>query len=490
MDSKIPKPASFRKPLVSSTSGTSSTFDFSSFTMNSSENPDKKPLIGEINMCNISECLINTFLCFDIEINRDLQFNRRAHSPEPLKSSATLPLKLRRSKSVSDLKNLKADNNLRGVKRPINKAEVLPSKRLKTTTSTMSSKQPSTNFRAHTQDKKAAISSVLKSDLVNKVTKPKPLLTTKSRIDMKPPVAANKSTGALSNKSATLTKSKSFVQSTSTATTGKKTVIAPYDYKARFNNIKEKFDALKENFEEQKQTLVEQDDKLAHHQVKEAEYESRIVGLEQELEEKTKEIVDYENKLTELQTKCSNLITKNKALADSLGQTANELSDTKKQVSKLEVAVAEFDKIKEENEKLGIDLHETNNNYQKSIEQLYVINSERMVLHNMVLDLRGNIRVFARVRPPLADEKDRPLCSWTFTDETSMEVCYELVPSAGKKLQKSEFSFDQVFDPHSTQDEIFDIVSPLIQSALDGYNVCIFAYGKILKFDRVKKFTN
>lgn len=47
-----------------------------------------------------------------------------------------------------------------------------------------------------------------------------------------------------------------------------------------------------------------------------------------------------------------------------------------------------------------------------------------------------------------------------------------------KKQIRHEFSFDQVFAPNSQQQDIFEMVSPMIQSALDGYNICIFAYGQ------------
>ncbi|KAA8550939.1 hypothetical protein F0562_002623 [Nyssa sinensis] len=40
------------------------------------------------------------------------------------------------------------------------------------------------------------------------------------------------------------------------------------------------------------------------------------------------------------------------------------------------------------------------------------------------------------------------------------------------------YSFDRVFHPGSSQDEIFLEVEPVIKSALDGYNACIFAYGQ------------
>ncbi len=43
---------------------------------------------------------------------------------------------------------------------------------------------------------------------------------------------------------------------------------------------------------------------------------------------------------------------------------------------------------------------------------------------------------------------------------------------------KHAFAFDRVFGPSSDNGQIFDEVSQLIQSALDGFNCCIFSYGQ------------
>lgn len=47
-------------------------------------------------------------------------------------------------------------------------------------------------------------------------------------------------------------------------------------------------------------------------------------------------------------------------------------------------------------------------------------------------------------------------------------------PKKGKKI----FSFNRMFGPSATHEEVFSDTQPLILSVLDGCNVCIFAYGR------------
>merc|ERR1712165_296611 len=45
-------------------------------------------------------------------------------------------------------------------------------------------------------------------------------------------------------------------------------------------------------------------------------------------------------------------------------------------------------------------------------------------------------------------------------------------------IQEFKFSFDRVFPPSAGQEAVFTEVSEFVQSALDGYNVCLFSYGQ------------
>ncbi|KAI4144301.1 MAG: hypothetical protein L6R39_004247 [Caloplaca ligustica] len=108
----------------------------------------------------------------------------------------------------------------------------------------------------------------------------------------------------------------------------------------------------------------------------------------------------------------------------------------------------------------------------------------RRKLHNQVQELKGNIRVFCRVRPTLEsdhlDARTRITYPDTDSDAKEVEVCGpDEKNSLGKITTKSNaFSFDRVFNPTSINADVFGEISQLVQSALDGYNVCIFCYGQ------------
>jgi kinesin family member C1 len=119
--------------------------------------------------------------------------------------------------------------------------------------------------------------------------------------------------------------------------------------------------------------------------------------------------------------------------------------------------------------------------------------------------LKGNIRVFCRVRPVLPSDLDSSPeehaleANLSFPDQRDHKEIVVLSSSESATGQERKevynFGFDrvsvlhllprnplahvnQVFEPQATQAEVFEEISQLAQSCTDGYNVCIFAYGQ------------
>ncbi|XP_010480095.1 PREDICTED: kinesin-like protein KIN-14F [Camelina sativa] len=95
-------------------------------------------------------------------------------------------------------------------------------------------------------------------------------------------------------------------------------------------------------------------------------------------------------------------------------------------------------------------------------------NKLRRQILNEFLDLKGNIRVFCRVRPLGASDKRKPPVA-----SDTRNVIIKLT-----ETKRKTYNFDRVFQPDSSQDDVFLEIEPVIKSVIDGYNACIFAYGQ------------
>ncbi|KAK3266998.1 hypothetical protein CYMTET_24414, partial [Cymbomonas tetramitiformis] len=154
-----------------------------------------------------------------------------------------------------------------------------------------------------------------------------------------------------------------------------------------------------------------------------------------------------------------------------------ESSSQKSDPSMTEDLKAKLIGVEAECEQLKAELQEVMGRYNKEY-------SKRRQLHNQLLELKGNIRVFCRLRPLSQREKD-------LEDEGDVcvsfpmdgQVCIHKHGGAGVRANKmglgeTVFEYDQVFGFDHGQEHVFRETKPLLQSCLDGYNVTMFAYGQ------------
>ncbi|CAI9099881.1 OLC1v1036765C1 [Oldenlandia corymbosa var. corymbosa] len=106
-------------------------------------------------------------------------------------------------------------------------------------------------------------------------------------------------------------------------------------------------------------------------------------------------------------------------------------------------------------------------------QKYHKVVEENRNLYNMVQDLKGNIRVYCRIRPLFRVEAKS--CIDFVGEDGSLVVADPLKP---QKDGRRVFEFNRVFGPSATQEDVFADTRPLIRSVMDGYNVCIFAYGQ------------
>ncbi|XP_019195971.1 PREDICTED: kinesin-like protein KIN-14J [Ipomoea nil] len=111
----------------------------------------------------------------------------------------------------------------------------------------------------------------------------------------------------------------------------------------------------------------------------------------------------------------------------------------------------------------------------EAAQNYHTVLEDNRKLYNEVQDLKGNIRVYCRIRPFLPDQNNKRTTMDYIGENGELVVVNPL--KHGKDSHRL-FKFNKVFGPTATQEEVFRDTQPLIRSVLDGYNVCIFAYGQ------------
>ncbi|KAG0482343.1 hypothetical protein HPP92_010427 [Vanilla planifolia] len=241
---------------------------------------------------------------------------------------------------------------------------------------------------------------------------------------------------------------------------------AENELRERLNNQQEKEAEMKEL----KERLL-----LMEHRLKQQEQDFRMQQQGNGMEEKT--LVDMEEKALRLkkqqkwemeQTEINDRLIKQHLIFD---RQQKEIKELKLALSLTKVGMEDMkSQYLEEFGNLGKQLGTLAN----AASKYHKVLEENRKLYNQIQDLKGNIRVYCRVRPFLHGQASN-MSTISRIDDQNITIA-----SASKngKDARRNFTFNKVFGPTATQEEIFSDTQPLIQSVLDGYNVCIFAYGQ------------
>lgn len=249
--------------------------------------------------------------------------------------------------------------------------------------------------------------------------------------------------------------------------------------RGHYNLLQKEFTSAKDSRDDamkQKESAVKEVDILRGELQQVREDRERQLLQVQEL---TSELIRFRESTGRTAAECNSLHLRSTALEETCSSQREQISVLQHQLAaanqKLKMADLSSSEIRTEYEEQKRIVSELQDRLRDSETQLLEGERLRKKLHNTILELKGNIRVFCRVRPLLPD--DGPGAEATVCYPTSVELAgrgIDLIQSG----QKYPFTFDKVFAHDASQQEVFMEISQLVQSALDGYKVCIFAYGQ------------
>ncbi|XP_012974931.2 kinesin-like protein KIFC3 isoform X1 [Mesocricetus auratus] len=164
----------------------------------------------------------------------------------------------------------------------------------------------------------------------------------------------------------------------------------------------------------------------------------------------------------------TNLLT----LQPALRTLTNDYNGLKRQVRGFPLLLQEA--LRSVKAEIGQAIEEVNTNNQELLRKYRRELQLRKKCHNELVRLKGNIRVIARVRPVTKEDGEGPEASNAVTFDPDDDSIIHLLHK-GKPVS---FELDKVFSPWASQQDVFQEVQALITSCIDGFNVCIFAYGQ------------
>ncbi|AJW20539.1 Kar3p [Saccharomyces cerevisiae YJM451] len=243
-----------------------------------------------------------------------------------------------------------------------------------------------------------------------------------------------------------------------------KITMNPSTLQEMLNDVEQKHMLEKEEWLTEYQSQWKKDIELNNKHMQEIESIKKEIEntLKPELAEKKKLLTEKRNAYEAIKVKVKEKEEETTRLRDEVALKQKNNLETLEKIKELEEYIKDTE----------LGMKELN-------EILIKEETVRRTLHNELQELRGNIRVYCRIRPALKnlENSDTSLINVNEFDDNSGVQSME-VTKIQNTAQVHEFKFDKIFDQQDTNVDVFKEVGQLVQSSLDGYNVCIFAYGQ------------
>ncbi|RCK54469.1 Kinesin-like protein 2 [Candida viswanathii] len=198
-------------------------------------------------------------------------------------------------------------------------------------------------------------------------------------------------------------------------------------------------------------------------------------GIDKAIDAKRREIEDIKlTRLPQLAKECSRftalldqLRAKNKDKQTEIDGLERQITSKKSKMTSLSTGSKER----------ANELHRLTFEIARMRSELVDQESKRRKLHGQLQDLKGNIRVFCRVRSTPSQDLIQYKVPQDINDDSKQDLLITKT-SYSNSNSTYRFLFDKIFQPDQPNEAIFEELSQLIQCSLDGTNVCVFAYGQ------------
>lgn len=172
--------------------------------------------------------------------------------------------------------------------------------------------------------------------------------------------------------------------------------------------------------------------------------------LDSQIEEKTREIRMHQNTIADLEAEIAREKKSNHSLRDQLAEQSTGALTLQQFITSLK---SKIDMMEVEAENLAKTIEEKDaalsaTSIEKAELQASLINEEtqRRILHNQIQELKGNIRVFCRIRPALPHEPSdaNSINTTELPDEVEVTGTGAEMSLSGKEDKTYGFHFDKV----------------------------------------------